>query len=191
VVVGLTGVAAWLWSRTQQTNVGELSFANPLKIPPLLEPRIDADGRKVFDLRLEAGTSELLPGKTTQTWGANGSYLGPTLRASNGDRVAINVTNELPRADQHPLAWHAPAARGRRRSPPDGQSWRHLVSELGPSISRLPRSGITSTSMASLRTTSTEASPECSCSTILRPVRCPYPIGTGWMTSRCYLLARP
>jgi blue copper oxidase len=104
VVVGLTGVAAWLWSRTQQTNVGELSFANPLKIPPLLEPRIDAGGRKIFDLRLQAGTSELLPGKTTQTWGANGSYLGPTLRASNGDRVAINVTNELPEPTS--IHWH-------------------------------------------------------------------------------------
>ena len=104
VVVGLTGVAAWLRSGTQQTNVGELSFANPLKIPPLLEPRIDAGGRKIFDLRLQAGTSELLPGKTTQTWGANGSYLGPTLRASNGDRVAINVTNELPEPTS--IHWH-------------------------------------------------------------------------------------
>ena len=45
IVVGLTGVAASLWSQAQQTNVGELGFANPLKIPPLLEPRIDADGR--------------------------------------------------------------------------------------------------------------------------------------------------
>ncbi len=53
----------------------ELSFANPLNIPPLLEPRIDADGRKVFDLRLQAGTSELLPGKPTKTWGQTGPAL--------------------------------------------------------------------------------------------------------------------
>ena len=52
VVVGLTGVAAWLWSQAQLTNVGELRFANPLKIPPLLEPRIDEDGRKVYVLKL-------------------------------------------------------------------------------------------------------------------------------------------
>ena len=104
IVVGLTGVAASLWSQAQQTNVGELGFANPLKIPPLLEPRIDADGRKVFDLRLQAGTSELLPGKLTETWGANSTYLGPTLRARNGDRVAINVTNELPVPTS--IHWH-------------------------------------------------------------------------------------
>jgi FtsP/CotA-like multicopper oxidase with cupredoxin domain len=103
-VVGLTGVAAWMWSRAKLTNVGELRFANPLKIPPLLEPRIDANGRKVFDLQLQAGTSELLPRRTSETWGANGTYLGPTLRASNGDRVAINVTNELPVPTS--IHWH-------------------------------------------------------------------------------------
>jgi FtsP/CotA-like multicopper oxidase with cupredoxin domain len=100
----VTGVAAWLWSQEQLSNVGELRFANPLKIPPLLEPRIDADGSKIFELRLQAGMTELLPGKPTPTWGANGTYLGPTLRASNGDRVTINVTNELPEPTS--IHWH-------------------------------------------------------------------------------------
>jgi membrane-associated protein len=46
--------------------------------PPLAEPRLDANGRKVFDLRLQPGTSELLPGRPAETWGVNGAYLGPT-----------------------------------------------------------------------------------------------------------------
>jgi blue copper oxidase len=127
VVVGLTGVAAWLWSQAQLTNVGELRFANPLKIPPLLEPRIDEDGRKVFDLRLQAGMSELLPGKPTETWGANGTYLGPTLRATNGDRVAISVTNELPVATS--IHWHG------MHLPPDADGGPHQMINPGASWS--------------------------------------------------------
>jgi suppressor of ftsI len=50
------------------SNVGQLGFANQLKIPPLAEPRLDGAGRKVFDLRLQQGTSRFLDAKTTQTW---------------------------------------------------------------------------------------------------------------------------
>ena len=83
---------------------GRLDFANRLRIPPLLAPHIDAKGRKVFDLTVEQGTSSFLPGRTTTTFGANGGYLGPTLRASRGDTVVVNVHNELPETTT--LHWH-------------------------------------------------------------------------------------
>jgi len=93
------------------SNVGQLGFVNQLKIPPLLEPRLDGAGRKVFDLRLQQATCELLPGKLTQTWGANGAYLGPTIRATRGDQVAVNVANDLPEATTiHWHGMHLPAA---------------------------------------------------------------------------------
>jgi blue copper oxidase len=111
VVLGLAGLAAWFWSQADMSNVGQLRFQNQLKVPPLLQPRIDSAGRKVFDLRLQAGTSELLAGKPTTTWGANGAYLGPTLRAARGDRVAINVRNGLSEATTiHWHGMHLPAA---------------------------------------------------------------------------------
>jgi FtsP/CotA-like multicopper oxidase with cupredoxin domain len=110
-VLGLAGLAAWLWSQADMSNVGQLRFANQLKIPPLLEPRTDGAGRKIFDLRLQAGTSELLAGRRTETWGANGAYLGPTIRAARGDRVVMNVRNELPEATTiHWHGMHLPAA---------------------------------------------------------------------------------
>jgi blue copper oxidase len=110
-VLGVAGLAAWLWSQADLSNVGQLGFANQLKIPPLLEPRRDGAGRKVFDLRLQQGTSQLLAGKPTQTWGANGRYLGPTLRAARGDQVAVNVANDLPEATTiHWHGMHLPAA---------------------------------------------------------------------------------
>ena len=110
-VLGLAGLAAWFWSRADVNTVGELGFTNRLEIPPLLEPGTDRSGRKVFDLRLQRGTTELLTGKPTETWGANGSHLGPTLRASRGDRVTVNVTNDLPETTTiHWHGMHLPAA---------------------------------------------------------------------------------
>jgi FtsP/CotA-like multicopper oxidase with cupredoxin domain len=103
-LVGLVATAGTLYARAQVSTVGELEFENELKIPALLEPRVDADGRKIFELELQAGTSVLLPGRQTETWGANGAYLGPTLRAARGDRVLLNVTNGL--AGQTTVHWH-------------------------------------------------------------------------------------
>jgi len=104
VVLGLVGLAAAVYARADTSTVGRLSFANRLKIPPLLSPRTDGSGRKVFDLRLQTGSSELLPGRPTPTWGANGAYLGPTLRASRGDRVTVHVANGLPETTT--IHWH-------------------------------------------------------------------------------------
>jgi FtsP/CotA-like multicopper oxidase with cupredoxin domain len=66
-----------------------------LAIPPLLEPRIDADGVKEFILTAREGRTEFAPGRSTPSWGFNGSYLGPTLRANRGDTVRVLVENEL------------------------------------------------------------------------------------------------
>jgi blue copper oxidase len=103
-VLGLAGLAAWFWSQADISDVGQLAFANQLKIPTLLQPRQDGAGRKVFDLRLQAGPSELVAGKRTQTWGANGSYLGPTVRAARGDKIVMNVRNDL--AEPTTIHWH-------------------------------------------------------------------------------------
>ncbi|MGH3060557.1 MAG: copper oxidase, partial [Gaiellaceae bacterium] len=68
--LALVGVAAGLgvlYASADTSTVGELEFATELRIPPLLEGQADGDGAKVFDLRLQTGTTELLPGTTTET----------------------------------------------------------------------------------------------------------------------------
>jgi FtsP/CotA-like multicopper oxidase with cupredoxin domain len=102
-VVALAGTGCALYSRAQVSTVGDLAFENELKIPPLLEPQ-EEDGRKIFDLTLQQGRAELLPGKPAETWGVNGAYLGPTLRAERGDRVELRVRNELPEVTT--VHWH-------------------------------------------------------------------------------------
>jgi suppressor of ftsI len=98
------GVFTFVYLDSYQSNVGELSFRNPVKIPPVLEPTVDANGTKRFQLSLQTGTTEFLPGKPAQGWGANGSYLGPRLRAARGDEVAVDVVNRLP--EQTTVHWH-------------------------------------------------------------------------------------
>ena len=66
LAAAVVSLAVYRGARTDTT--GTLAFERPLRIPPLLEPRSDAGGRKVFDLRLQAGTTELLAGKRAGTW---------------------------------------------------------------------------------------------------------------------------
>ena len=121
-----TAAAALLWSRAETSNVGQLEFERKLAIPPLLEPTEDEAGTKIFDLEMSEGTSELLVGEATHTWGFNGPYLGPTLRASRGDRVRMRVSNALPETSTvHWHGMHLPAAAdgGPHQTIEPGKTW--------------------------------------------------------------------
>lgn len=74
-----------------------------LPIPPLLEPVLEGDTR-VFTLEAKPGTSRILPDLDTPTWGYNGSILGPTLRAAEGQKVRVDVINSLPELTT--VHWH-------------------------------------------------------------------------------------
>lgn len=110
VIAVLVVAAAVIWSRADISTVGKLSFERELPIPPLLEPK-ETDGRKEFELEMREGMSELQAGQQTPTLGYNGSYLGPTLRASRGDEVELRVTNALPLSETttHWHGMHLPA----------------------------------------------------------------------------------
>jgi blue copper oxidase len=104
IAILASAVGVWFFRRARQSNIGKVKFVNPLAILPLIEASTDERGRKVFELEFIAGQSELVPGKRTNTWGLNRSYLGPTLRASRGDEVVINVKNGVD--EPTTLHWH-------------------------------------------------------------------------------------
>jgi FtsP/CotA-like multicopper oxidase with cupredoxin domain len=108
------------------TPVDEAEFTNELAIPPLAPSRM-VDGTRVFELTAQEGTTEFRPGVRTETWGFNGSYLGPTLRAERGERVAVEVTNDL--GEPTSVHWHGmhlPAAMdgGPHQEVGPGATWR-------------------------------------------------------------------
>ena len=78
------------------------SKTNPLKIPALMEGTGGTD--KIYELGIAAGNSTFLQGVTTPTFGINGAYLGPTIRARAGDRVTMRVRNNL--TEPTTLHWH-------------------------------------------------------------------------------------
>ena len=94
----------WTYMASKTSTVGDLTFDNPLNIPELLEPTIDTEGRKVFDLTFNRGEVEFIDGKVTKTLGLNKPYLAPTLRAERGDEVVVNITNDIDETTT--LHWH-------------------------------------------------------------------------------------
>ncbi len=104
VMAGFATYAAIAYMRALDDTTGELPFDTPLRVPPLHTGRVDADGVRVVDLELRTGTSQLLPGVETPTWGVNGGHLGPTVRARRGETVRMEVTNRLPETTT--LHWH-------------------------------------------------------------------------------------
>lgn len=86
------------------TTVGTMHFDNQLNIPPLADSTVDAEGTRVFSLTAETGTSSFLPEVTTETWGYNGAFLGPTLRAQRGEKVRVEIQNNLPAPTT--VHWH-------------------------------------------------------------------------------------
>ncbi|WP_219506030.1 multicopper oxidase family protein [Nonomuraea ceibae] len=80
------------------------AFRTALRVPPLLKPQVAEDGTRTFALSMERGRSEFLPGKPVETWGFNGPYLGPTVRAARGDKIRMTVANRL--AETSTVHWH-------------------------------------------------------------------------------------
>jgi FtsP/CotA-like multicopper oxidase with cupredoxin domain len=102
-------------------------FDRPLAIPPLAESHVAKDGTRVFQLAAQEGTIGILNEARTRTWGFNGPYLGPTLRASRGEKVAVEVSNRLPEATTvHWHGMHLPAAMdgGPHQLVEPGRTWR-------------------------------------------------------------------
>lgn len=106
---------------------GEATFANRLRIPDLLEGERAENGVVHFELGVQAGTTQFRDGPATETWGVNGTYLGPTLRASRGDVVEVSVHNGVDETTT--MHWHGMILPARMDGGPyqpidPGETWR-------------------------------------------------------------------
>ena len=131
LAAGLGAVATVTYQAALRSNTGRLGFTTPLRIPPVLDAATGA-----FDLHVAAGQAELVPPAVTGTWGVNGPYLGPTLRARAGDGVVARVTNHL--GEPTTMHWHGmhlPATEdgGPHQVIVPGQTWTAAWSVVQPS----------------------------------------------------------
>jgi spore coat protein A len=71
-------------------------FRVPLPIPPALRPsRTDATS-DYYEITQRPGKAAILPGLTTEVWGYDGIFPGPTIHARSGRRIVVRQHNELP-----------------------------------------------------------------------------------------------
>ena len=79
-------------------------FTNTLPIPPLLGSTVASDGSRLFTFSVEEGEKSFIPGYLTPTLGYSGSYLGPTIKVRDGERVRFSVENNLSQVTT--VHWH-------------------------------------------------------------------------------------
>jgi manganese oxidase len=84
---------------------GEVSYTAPAgaRGAQPLEPRLEG-GVKVFDLDVSVIEWNILPDEQVMAYAFNRQVPGPTLRITEGDRVRLNVTNNLP--EETSVHWH-------------------------------------------------------------------------------------
>jgi FtsP/CotA-like multicopper oxidase with cupredoxin domain/plastocyanin len=71
---------------------------NPLLGPPVMQPKVLADGTKQYTLTAKVISWEIEPGKSVSAWAYNGMVPGPTIKVNPGDKVAIVLQNRLPQS---------------------------------------------------------------------------------------------
>jgi FtsP/CotA-like multicopper oxidase with cupredoxin domain len=87
------------------TTTSVLNTSVPVITPDVADLPFTLDnGVKVFNLIAEPVKQVIIPGRTFDLWGFNGSAPGPTIQANEGDRVRFLFDNHLPEATG--IHWH-------------------------------------------------------------------------------------
>ncbi|MDF5755589.1 multicopper oxidase domain-containing protein [Spongiactinospora sp. TRM90649] len=99
---GLTGLAALTGCGPLTAEVAGLPlpsalppprpFAVPLPIPPVARPVRPGH----YEVTQRAAKVEIVPGTTTEIWGFDGHFPGPTFDLRRGEAATVRVRNELP-----------------------------------------------------------------------------------------------
>ena len=97
----LEGFASWQDMETAMTDRA-MAFLDPAIKGEVggqpMEPEILTDGTKRFELTAAITDWEVEPGVVVQAWTYNGVVPAPELRIDVGDRVQVELTNNLPTA---------------------------------------------------------------------------------------------
>ncbi|GHI04373.1 hypothetical protein AQI88_39785 [Streptomyces cellostaticus] len=70
-------------------------FQAEMPVPPVLRPARSTHGTDHYELVAKPGTAAVLPGLSTPVLGYQGSFIGPTIKATRRRRVAVTYRNGL------------------------------------------------------------------------------------------------
>ncbi|BDH61512.1 multicopper oxidase mco [Lysinibacillus sp. PLM2] len=107
-------------SHTNPLELNDSTGENELALPPLVEPK---DG--IVDITAQQGKTEFFDGIQTNTYGYNGSFLGPVIRVNKGDTVTFRTNNQL--SEPTTFHWHGVDIPG------EGDGGPHQILEPGES----------------------------------------------------------
>jgi FtsP/CotA-like multicopper oxidase with cupredoxin domain len=79
-------------------------FSRAMPVPPVLQPTSRAGDITTYDLTARKDKTAFFPGTSTETYGYNGSLLGPTIRLRRGERTSVRIENHLDRRTN--IHWH-------------------------------------------------------------------------------------
>ena len=102
------------------------AFNAPLPILPVLAPTSSDATTDYYDITMQVGTKQILPGKLTTIWGYNGMYPGPTIKARSGRRAVVRQVNNL----QESVSVHLHGG----HTPPDSDG--HPTDLVGPGATK-------------------------------------------------------
>lgn len=102
------------------------STSQLLPIPPLLKDQNPDPKKGEFHLTVQQSSTEFFKGKKAQTFGYNGSYLGPVIRVRKGEEVTVKVKNKL--SEDTTVHWHGLEVDGEKDGGPHtkikpGDTW--------------------------------------------------------------------
>ena len=107
------------------TTLSNIAFSKPLAIPAEMNGEL-LNGVLHYDLNIQQSSHTFYDGFSTATYGINGSFLGPTLRLTQGQAVSVNYNNALSEATtMHGHGMHVPAVMdgGPHQTINSGNSW--------------------------------------------------------------------
>jgi FtsP/CotA-like multicopper oxidase with cupredoxin domain len=99
------GIGAGAVALTRVARAQPAIAAVPVVTPDVADLPFTLDGGvKVFHLTAEPVKQVIIPGRTFDLWGFNGTAPGPTIQANEGDRIRIVFENHLP--EPTGIHWH-------------------------------------------------------------------------------------
>lgn len=98
-------------SHTNSLALNNSTGENELALPPILTPK-----NGVVEITAQQGKTEIFDGIQTETFGYNGSFLGPVIRINKGKTVTFRTSNHL--TEPTTFHWHGVEIPGERDGGP-------------------------------------------------------------------------